>query len=332
MLLSISLSCASGDTEKSDPLINPAPSQETVIIFGDLNWESAAIQNRIAQYIIEKGYGYPTENIYGGTLPILQGLRRGDLHIVMEVWIPNQPKVWDDAVAEGTAFTAGHSLGQDWQSAFVIPAYLQRQYPELDSVEDLKDPTFRELFAKPETNGRARLVSCVIGWACESTNAKQIEAYGLSEHTMVINPGSGMALNADLYGAYERREPWLGYQWGTNEPALRLELVRLQEPPYTEDCWATTKACTYPDSTILIGVNSVLRELAPDVVSMLEKWDFDLNTVYKPLVRWREDNPDADDEETAAWWLSTHPDTWSQWVTQEAESSIRAALSLETPG
>ncbi|CAI8019687.1 hypothetical protein GBAR_LOCUS11821, partial [Geodia barretti] len=31
------------------------------IIFGDLNWSSALLQNRIAQYIVEKGYGYPTD-------------------------------------------------------------------------------------------------------------------------------------------------------------------------------------------------------------------------------------------------------------------------------
>ena len=40
----------------------------------------------------------------------------------------------------------------------------------------------------------------------------------------------GAALNADLYGAYEKGEPWLGYQWGTNDPALLLDLVQLEEP------------------------------------------------------------------------------------------------------
>ena len=195
-------------------------------------------------------------------------------------------------------------------------------------MDDLKDPQFRELFAGPDTGGKARLVSCVIGWACEAVNIAQIEGYGLSEHIEAIHPGGGAALNADLYGAYERQEPWLGYQWGTNEPALRLELVRLQEPPFSEECWASTKACSYPDSTILIGVNSTLRELAPDVVAMLGKWDFDLNAVYKPLVRWRSENPHASDEETAMWWLSNHPGVWSNWVTAEAESSLIAALGI----
>ena len=61
---------------------------------------------------------------------------------------------------------------------------------------------------------------------------------------------------------------------------------------------------------------------------MLKRWDFDLNAFYKPLVRWQHENPDASSEETALWWLSNHPDVWSQWVTDEVESSIRAALEM----
>ena len=101
------------------------------IVFSDLNWTSAQLQNRIAQYIVEKGYGYPTELVFGATLPLLQGLRRGDTQVTMEIWLPNQEDAWVDALAAGEVVLIGESLGRDWQSAFVIPAYLQEQYPEL---------------------------------------------------------------------------------------------------------------------------------------------------------------------------------------------------------
>ena len=86
------------------------------------------------------------------------------------------------------------------------PSICQEQYPELDSVEDLKDEQFKELFATAETGGKARLVSCVIGWSCEDVNAAQVIGYGLEDHVEIINPGDGAALNADLYGAYEKEE------------------------------------------------------------------------------------------------------------------------------
>ena len=297
-----------------------------VIVFADLNWESALLQNRIAQYIVEKGYGYPTDVRFGATRPLFRGLQDGYVDVLMEVWLPNQNDAWEAARDSGGVISLGQSLGRDWQSAFVIPAYLQAQYPELDSVADLKDPRYRELFATAETGGKARLVSCVIGWACETVNARQIEGYGLSDYVAIVNPGDGAALNDSLYDAYARGEPWLGYQWGTNDPALLLELARLAEPAYTDQCWHTTGACAYQDATVLIAANPNLPAEAPEVAAMLREWDFNVE-VYKGVARWQRDNPDADLEQAAVWWLNNNGGVWGQWVTAEAGAAIRAALA-----
>ena len=99
------------------------------------------------------------------------------------------------------------------------------------------------------------------------------------------NPGDGAALNADLYGAYEREEPWLGYQWGTNDPALILDLVRLEEPcvqrrllELQQSLWA------YQDATILIAVNPNLPgERSPMWWKCCGKWDFNIEHLQE---RW----------------------------------------------
>ena len=295
------------------------------IIFSDLNWTSAQVQNRIAQYIVDKGYGYPTDVVFGSTLPLFNGLRNGDTDVTMEIWLPNQDEAWMEAQAGGEVVSIGESLGKDWQSAFVIPAYLQEQYPDLDSVEDLKMDKYKALFATAETGGKARLVSCVIGWACEAVNASQIMGYGLDDHVHVVNPGDGAASNADLYGKYEKMEPWLGYQWGTNDPPLLLDLVRLEEPAYSDECWFTTKACGYEDATILIAVRPEILSRAPDVVSMLRNWGFDLNR-YKTVAAWQSENMDATVNDAALWWLNSNVDVWSGWVTEDAASAISTAL------
>ncbi|MXZ20215.1 MAG: hypothetical protein F4Y84_06355 [Caldilineaceae bacterium SB0665_bin_25] len=316
------------------PVQQSAPSQEAeapaasidTIIFSDLNWPSAELQNRIAQYIVEKGYGYSTDVVLGATLPLFQGLRKGDTHVTLEIWLPNQDEAWYEALGNEEVVEIGASLGKDWQSAFVIPRYLQEQYPELDSVEDLKDEQFKELFASAETGGKARLVSCVIGWACEEVNAAQVIGYGLEDHVHVVNPGDGAALNADLYGAYERGEPWIGYQWGTNDPALILDLVRLEEPAYSDECWEANKACAYEDADILIAVHPDLVDAAPDVIAMLEAWDFNIE-VYKEVARWQEENSDASSHDAALWWLNSRSEIWRAWVTEDAAAAIEEALA-----
>ncbi len=128
----------------------PPTTTKPTITFADPEWDSLWVQNRIAQYIVEEGYGYPTDTRSGSTLPLFHRLTGGDVDVLMELWLPNQEEVWEEATANGTVMSLGGSLGSDWQSAFVIPAYLQRQYPDLDSIEDLKNPRFKSLFATPE--------------------------------------------------------------------------------------------------------------------------------------------------------------------------------------
>lgn len=304
----------------------PTPEPTVTITFGDLNWSSAMLQNRIAQYMAEKGYGYSTEVEFGATQPLLQALRTGDINVLMEVWLPNQEESWEEALQEGVVSSPGSSLGTDWQSAFVIPKYLQDQYPDLDSVEDLKEEQYKTLFATDDTDGKARLVSCVIGWVCEVVNAKQIEGYGLSEHVHIVNPGDGQALNADITEAYENEDAWLGYQWGTNDPVLLFDLVRLEEPAYSDECWTTTMACAYEDASILVAINTGLSDSAANFVDVLTYWNFSVEGAYKPVVRWLADNPDANTEAAAIWWLRGNSESWSEWVTEDAATSIRNAL------
>ena len=198
--------------------VAPPPGPKETIVFSDLNWTSAQVQNRVAQYIVEEGYGYPTDVKFGATLPLFQGLRTGDTHVTLEIWLPNQIEAWNEAIAGGEVVSVGKSLGNDWQSSFVIPAYLQEQYPELDSVEDLKEQQYKDLFKTAETGDKARLVACVIGWACEEVGAAQVAGYGLEDHVEIINAGDNAALNADMYGAWEKEEPWLGYTGAPTNP------------------------------------------------------------------------------------------------------------------
>ena len=302
------------------------------IVFSDLNWTSAQVQNRIAQYIIEHGYGYPTDVVFGGTLPLFQGLRGGDTHVTMEIWLPNQSEAWDEALANGEVVPIGASLGSDWQSTFVIPAYLQEEYPELDHIDDLKDPQFQELFSTDDSRGKARLVACVPGWSCELVNDAQITGYELEEYLHVIKPGSQDAMFAEVFGAYEQNEPWLGYMWGTADPALLLDLVLLEETPYSDECWFTTKACAFEDATILIAVHPALPTRAPDVIDFLRNWEFNIS-VYKAVAQWTDQN-DANAGEAALNWLKEEGDTWSTWVTPEAATAVQAALDsgLEAEG
>ena len=297
------------------------------IVFSDLNWTSAQVQNRIAQYIVEHGYGYPTDQVLGATLPNFQGLQKGDIHVTLEIWLPNQSLGWEQAVEIGDVVSVGTSLVGDWQSTFVVPQYIADAYPDLQTPQDLLKPEFQELFATDDSRGKARHVACLIGWSCELVNTAQIEAYGLTDSLHVINPGSQEAMFADLYAAYENQEPWLGYMWGTGDPALKLDLVRLEETPYTKECWDTDKACAFAESLVLVAVHKSLLPRAPDVIAMLQNWEFTID-IYKSIFQWIDANDGAEASEAAIWFLKNN-NVWETWVTPEAAAGVNAALADE---
>ena len=304
------------------------PSEDT-IVFSELDWKSARVQTRIAQYIVEHGYGYSTDLMQGGTNHLFQNLRDGSSHVSMEIWLPTQADDWGVARANGEVEFIGVSLDPDWQSTFVIPKYLQEEYPGLDHVDDLKDRRYRELFANASTGGKARLMACVIGWACQDSNDSQIDGYGLTDHLQVVRPDSEDALFNDVYRAYAKQDPWLGYMWGMADPSLLLDLVRLEETPYNDECWFTHRACAFEDNTILVAVHSGLPGRAPEVYDFLTYWDF-TTAEYQSVLLWMEDNG-ATEEQAAYNWLANGGGEWKAWVTSDAVGRIMAALNARLP-
>lgn len=210
-------------------------------------------------------------------------------------------------------------------SAFVIPKYLQERCPDPDSIGDLKQERFGELFSAAETGGKARPIPCVIGRACEEVNARQIEGYGLSEHVHIINPGDGAAADADLCGAHESGQPRLGYRWGADDPAVELALALLDEPPYGDECWFAARACAYEPATFLIAVHPDLFAAAPEVVAVLCAWDVNIGRCDAVGKR-RRQNEGVSISDTALRWLN-NVEAWTGWVTGEAAGKISSALA-----
>ncbi len=65
------------------PLPSTAPdvpiSSKNPIVFSDLNWNSAKLQNRIVMYVVEHGYGHPVDTVSGDTIALFDGLMDGRL-------------------------------------------------------------------------------------------------------------------------------------------------------------------------------------------------------------------------------------------------------------
>src|SRR5690606_4167656 len=253
------------------------------IVFGELDWESAQVATWLARVIVESGFGCSTDAIPGTVVPIYQGAVRGDVDVIMEVWTDNVPDLWTAAVAAGTVEQIGLAF-DDADQGWFVPRYLvegdpergiEAAAPDLKSVFDLVE--YAALFRDPERPSLGRFYNCVIGWQCELINTVKLHAYGLAPHFTDFKAGTGVALAASLEGSYLRGDPWVGYYWGPTWVLGQLDLVKLDEPPFTEECWqeftalldtptAATAACAYPTSTAVLALGRRFKDDVPPVV------------------------------------------------------------------
>jgi len=290
------------------------------------------VQNAIARFIVEEGYGYPTDAIPeqpGQSDDVWRSLLTGNIQVDMEVWLPNLREEWEAALEDGSVIPLGKSLDLTWQSAFVVPTYLiegnpgtgTAQAPGLRTVQDLRD--YADVFAKPGSGGKAVLWNCLAKWKCSKINEKQVRAYGLADVIQLRDPGSDEELFNKVLLANENQLPWLGYMWGPTVASSRVDLTPLEEPS-CDVGQDPEDGCGYDASRVRIAVHPDLVSDAPDVVELLRKWDFKASTqfVAEDCLK----NAENDFEAAAVCYLKQEQAVWTQWMPTEVAQKVRKAL------
>jgi glycine betaine/proline transport system substrate-binding protein len=308
--------------------------EKPTLKFSDLNWGSAHFQSEMAKIIAEKGYGYTIELVPGATIPLTQGLRTGDIDVMIEGWYQNQQEAVEAGIAAGEIEMLGYLNDDNWQSGFVIPTYVVKgdsargidpMAPNLKTVYDLEDPQYMELFANPENKDKGLILNGPPGWECEIVVPLQIEAYGLAEEYDTLNAGSSEGLFASLKSAYDKGEPWLGYLWGPTWIAGALDLTLLEEPAYDENVWNDNYACAWPSVDLFIAGHSGFTDSAPDLADMFGKWELNTATLDEVLAYMNDTGGEPID--AAIWFLKNKESIWTKFVTSEAADKIKEAVA-----
>ncbi len=300
------------------------------IVFADAGWDSIRIHNAIAQTILEEGYGYKTDMTAGSTSATLQGLRKGDIDVYMEVWTDNVEDVYQDAIDSGDIIKTSVNFDDNDQGLYV-PSYvihgdkernIKPLAPDLKTVEDLKK--YPEVFEDPEDSGKGRIINAPSGWVVADHIDDKFDAYKLDETFNNFMPGSDSAIVASLVDAYKSGKGWVGYYWSPTAITAKYDLVLLEEPEYDEKAWEETKKTKFPPNDVVTAVNKDLPEQAPEAVEFLKKYETS-SALTEEALQYMEDEG-ASAEEAAKWWLKEHEDVWVKWVPEEKAQKVKEAL------
>lgn len=298
-----------------------------------LDWASNRFHTALAGFILEHGYGCASDTLPGTTIPLITGLARGDLDIMMEVWKDQMTEAWEKAEKSGKVTLLGINYPDAVQGWFV-PRYLVEGEAAaakgLAHIDDL--PRFTALFRDPEEPDKGRFYNCKLGWDCETINTKKLAIYGLDAHFTNFRPGSGAALAAAIASAYKRKKPILYYYWGPTWIMAKYDGVMLGEPAYDAATWSALaandkpeKATAYPRIAVYTGANASFIAQAPAIAEFLRRYRTS-NKLVSDALLYMQDNKSAGERGAVIHFLRHHAEIWSQWVPDDVARRVTGAL------
>jgi glycine betaine/proline transport system substrate-binding protein len=197
----------------------------------------------------------------------------------------------------------------------------------------LKHP---ELFPAPEDPSKGAIYNGPQGWGGTVVTNQFYKAYGFEKAGfLLVDTGSAAGLDGSIAKAYERKQPWLGYYWAPTAILGKYPMVKLDNGGLTNDP-AEWKRCNtvadcpdpkrnaWPTDLVVTLTTKSFASRSPVVMDYLNKraWS---NETASSLIAWMTDNQ-ATGEEGARYFLKNNEALWSQWVTPQAASKIKASL------
>ena len=192
-----------GSTAADEEITIDCNGVDRAIVFAGLDWDSAQISNHIAGRILQDGFGCKFQDV-PGSVELIQGLVRGEIDIMMEVWVNTAPDTYREAISSGDVVDLGLSMIAR-EYSFLVPRYviegdaergIQPMAPDLRAVADL--PRYSSVFQDPEQPGQGVYHNCIVGWNCEQINTDKLATYGLDTFFTNFRPETAPELITNL--------------------------------------------------------------------------------------------------------------------------------------
>lgn len=290
----------------------------------EMDWASSAVVTSVAKFLLENGYGCTVKTVPSSTTPAMASIAEtGEPDILTELWTNSSP-IYEELRAKGKLVELGHVLSDGGIEAWWIPAYLAQAHPELKTLDGI--------LANPELVG-GRFHDCPAGWACDVVDLNNARAVDMAGHGIErFQHGSGETLATAIAAAYAAKEPWFGYYWAPSSVLGKYPMVQVETAPFDPEAHRCNsdpecpdpKLSAFPVAKVVTAVAPDLLDREPEVAEFLRHMSF-TNEQMGAILAWQ-DNNSASYEDAAVHFLTTYPETWSAWLSDDARKKLGALL------
>jgi glycine betaine/proline transport system substrate-binding protein len=306
--------------------------QAVSIRSGHSSWIEEHFQTEIVNIGLEK-LGYKIEPPKELDYPALYiAIANQDLDYSVVYYDPPHKPFFENAGGEEKLQGVG-TFTPKGTSGYQIDKKTAEQY-NITNIEQLKDPEIAKLFDS-DGDGKANLVGCNPGWACELTIDHHIEVYGLKD-TVEHDRGKYTALLADAITRYNQGESviffaynphWVGAVLKPDEDVIWLEVPFTSFPESMGDVPASE---TMVKGKNLGFVRSQQRMVAnrnflannPVVKRWFELVQIPTEDMNAESLRIKEgENREADIRRHAEEWVSQNQALFDSWIEQAKQAT-----------
>ena len=306
------------------------PGEGVSYIMAQPSWDTGWFHTEIVkQLMAELGFSA------GATMTLdnpafYQSVAYGDVTMWVDGWFPGHDIY--RPVFEGQAETIGAVAKGGALEGYLVDKASADKF-DIKTLDDFKRPEVQEAFDR-NGDGKADMVACPPGWACETNIEHHMTAYGLLDHVNPIKAGYAAAM-ADAIASYQAGESIFFYTWTPNwtidelkpgEDVVWIEVPRIDLPenlmpladnatqPDIEGCVANPCMLGFPANDIVSVANTEFLDANPSARALLE-------TVEIPLADMSSQNAkmnagDRNIEEHAAAWIEANRDLVDGWMEQ----------------
>ena len=321
-LLASLAACSSTSPSSTD---TNEPSQVTLTT-AHSSWIEEHFQTEIVKIGLEK-LGYRVEKPKEIEYPALYlSVANGDLDYSVVYYEPGHEQFFENAGGEEKLAGIG-TLTPDGIQGYQIDKKTADKY-NISNLEQLKNPKIAKLFDS-DGDGKANLVGCNPGWACELNIDHQIKAYGL-EDTVEHDRGQYAALLADSITRYKQGESvlffaynphWIGSVLVPDRDTIWLEVPYTSLPETIDvtqsDTTVNGKNYGFPKVQQSIVVNKEFLAANPVAKRWFELVQIPVEDINQESLRIKEGESKPEDiRRHAQEWVANNQELFDRWIAE----------------